>query len=388
MKRRSITTLRFVLFTACVIGVGAPSAIAQPQYSITDLGVLPGHDTSIGTRITESGAVLADSLLYEGPLPPQRAFVWQDGVRTDLGLLPGFANLKGAAVNEAGKVVGWASSCLDCTRAIEWTSGVLTDLGTVGFDNSMALSVNAGGQVAGLAWSALAGSRAITAIGGVASALPLLAGGTQSIAHDLNDAGQIVGAANVANPQEFHVVVWQNGAITDLGTMGGLSAVGQFINTSGDIAGRLYVQSGLGFRQHAFVYRDGIATDLGTFGGQNSHAAGLNEAGDVIVRTTSGVSAIAYADGTAVQLGSFGGNTTVYGLNEAGDAVGSSATSTGAPRAFLYTDGAFLDLTTLIPSGSGWSFLSGATGINDAGQITGWGVINGEAHAFRLDPLP
>jgi probable HAF family extracellular repeat protein len=43
------------------------------------------------------------------------------------------------------------------------------------------------------------------------------------------------------------------------------------------------------------------------------------------------------------------------------------------------------DLNSLIPAGSGW-VLDGATAVNDAGQIAGYGTINGAAHAFLLTP--
>ena len=39
------------------------------------------------------------------------------------------------------------------------------------------------------------------------------------------------------------------------------------------------------------------------------------------------------------------------------------------------------DLNGLIPANSGW-FLSTANAINNAGQVTGQGTINGESHAF------
>ncbi|HEY3701676.1 MAG TPA: hypothetical protein VGL32_05420, partial [Acidimicrobiales bacterium] len=43
------------------------------------------------------------------------------------------------------------------------------------------------------------------------------------------------------------------------------------------------------------------------------------------------------------------------------------------------------DLNSLIPAGSGW-VLDQARAINDAGQIVGWGTINGHEHAFLLTP--
>jgi hypothetical protein len=45
-----------------------------------------------------------------------------------------------------------------------------------------------------------------------------------------------------------------------------------------------------------------------------------------------------------------------------------------------------LDLNTLLPGGSGWTLVSG-NAINDAGQITGYGINpSGAHHAFLLSP--
>jgi hypothetical protein len=44
------------------------------------------------------------------------------------------------------------------------------------------------------------------------------------------------------------------------------------------------------------------------------------------------------------------------------------------------------DLNTLIPRNSGWE-LTSAKSINDAGQIVGNGVINGQNHAFLATPI-
>jgi hypothetical protein len=45
------------------------------------------------------------------------------------------------------------------------------------------------------------------------------------------------------------------------------------------------------------------------------------------------------------------------------------------------------DLNSMIDPTLGW-MLTTANGINDAGQITGTGILNGEAHAVLLTPTP
>jgi probable HAF family extracellular repeat protein len=71
------------------------------------------------------------------------------------------------------------------------------------------------------------------------------------------------------------------------------------------------------------------------------------------------------------------------GINNNGQVVGFSGGS-----AFLYSGGAMIDLNTLIPTNSGWT-LEEATGINDSGQICGYGRNpSGQDDAFLLTPVP
>ena len=73
-------------------------------------------------------------------------------------------------------------------------------------------------------------------------------------------------------------------------------------------------------------------------------------------------------------------------INTAGLIVGGNSVSGSATRAFLWRNGVATDLNTLIPANSGWT-LNFASGINDRGQIVGWGVnFTGSIHAFLLTP--
>ncbi|MBA3832447.1 MAG: hypothetical protein H0X34_11265 [Chthoniobacterales bacterium] len=68
--------------------------------------------------------------------------------------------------------------------------------------------------------------------------------------------------------------------------------------------------------------------------------------------------------------------------------VGYGTTKANVYHAFISTNGARMkDLNKLIPAGSGW-ILAEANGINDSGQIAGYGIIQGQSHAFLLTPAP
>src|SRR5688500_4715224 len=62
--------------------------------------------------------------------------------------------------------------------------------------------------------------------------------------------------------------------ITPLPTSGAAA-----INNQGHVTGT-YLLAGGGF--HGFLYRDGALIDLGTLGGTNSSARGINDRGDVV----------------------------------------------------------------------------------------------------------
>src|SRR5215469_11911191 len=77
-------------------------------------------------------------------------------------------------------------------------------------------------------------------------------------------------------------------------------------------------------------------------------------------------------------------------LNDRGDVVGGSiqgSVATGSPRAFLWRHGKIRDLNTLVAKDSPL-FLLTAFGINDEGEIAGFGVqtSSGEIHGFLAMP--
>jgi hypothetical protein len=87
-------------------------------------------------------------------------------------------------------------------------------------------------------------------------------------------------------------------------------------------------------------------------------------------------------DAVRSQLGSY---SEAFGINNTDQIVGAFQ-SVVDPRAFLLQGGQLTDLNSVIPSDSGWTLLS-ATGINEQGQIVGYGIgPAGDLHRFLLTP--
>jgi probable HAF family extracellular repeat protein len=355
-KYRSVVRTILLLALVTYTGVRDAAAAAPPAYHVTDLGTL-GGTFSQGQDINASGQVTGES--YTTRDATYHAFLWTpttpngaSGALHDLGTLGGSYSV-GYGINASGQVTGGSDTTGDTPdHAFLWTpttpngaSGALHDLGTLG--------------------------------------------GTNSSGWDINASGQVTGGSDTTGDTSGHAFLY-DGAMNDLGTLGGSSSFGTGINASGQVAGASWMTGDA--KQHAFLY-DGTLHDLGTLGGNYSAAWDINAGGQVVGHSDLTVDGPAHAflyDGTMMHdLGTLDGTVSIgYGINASGQVVGNSLTSGGAYHAFLYTSGGgMVDLNSLIDPQSGWE-LDTAKAINDAGQITGIGLIGGQPHAFLLTPVP
>src|ERR1041385_1693176 len=93
----------------------------------------------------------------------------------------------------------------------------------------------------------------------------------------LNNAGELTGFFYVAFDHPPHVFAYNQGQLTDLGTLGGDMGQGNAINASGQIAGESQPLGSL--TSHAFFYDRTNLVDLGTLDGSSSRATAINDNG-------------------------------------------------------------------------------------------------------------
>jgi probable HAF family extracellular repeat protein len=201
---------------------------------------------------------------------------------------------------------------------------------------------------------------------------------TGTSAYGINEAGQIVGDLSVDGGQRGFV--WSNGALVQIGTLGGVDSHGQAINRHGQATGHASQANG---DMRAYSYAGGMLTPLSVQGSSTSYGMAINDSGQIagVYTDAALVRAFLQNGGTTVDLGTLGGDfASANGINNLGHVVGISALDDSTPwlaHAFLYANGVMTDLGTMAGAS-----LSEATAINDQGQIAGHGWVQGSHHAF------
>ena len=150
MKRQIVATMVAVV----VVGLSGvnKNAWGAVEYTVTDLGTLPGGSESYAFGINNNGQVVGEAETASGV---QHAFLYSNGTMTDLNnLIPTPYNYESAAtgINDSGQVVGSSVTTGNVNRAFLYSNGTMTDLGTLPAPfnyESVAGGINASGQVVG-----------------------------------------------------------------------------------------------------------------------------------------------------------------------------------------------------------------------------------------------
>lgn len=397
MQFRTAFALSFSL-----LALGAEQAAPQAaSYTVTDLGTLAGGNFSQATMNNNTGVITGVSTVADGS---QHAVLWVAGQPFDMAN-PGLGGINSYSlgITPAGRAAGVAeSSAVDPYN--ENFCGYFTGLNCLPFT-----------------WQTRTGMKA----------LPLL-GGNNGQAGPINTLGQIVGiaetgvvdpncpgtvAANGTGPQvlDFAPVIWDPGAsqpralkLPGNDTVGAglwINNHGQAVGTTGTCANSYPPPLCAG--PHAVFWdSDGSVHNIGNLGGTanpdsigvGNMAFAINDRGQVTggsaLPGNQTIHAFLWTQGAGMQdIGTVPGDPWSAGLaiNDTGDIVGASIDgnlATGSPRAAIWHNGTPADLNALVPADTSLYMLV-AFGINNAGQIVGFGVdLNtGEVHGFLATPI-
>lgn len=339
----STLLIAMVAFSPSLL-VGASGASPISEYAIEDLGTFMPE--SINERGEVVGNYSSGAALYR-----RGQFMYLKDI------IPsgsGWDNLQATGINGRGQIIGYGSFG-GLVSGFVYTNGTITDLGSYG------------GRFV-FPWA-------------------------------INNSGQMALILYPINSGLFRAGLYSHGVITDLTYSAGLVGLGdrivQAINERGDVVGYgLEHPGGIGSAGFA-VYSNGAPT---LFGYDNEHTSefhDINNKQQIVGSRGTGLyeferipHAFLYSEGSYTDLGTLGGLWSVaYAINERGWVVGHAETSAYVYHAFLYANRSLIDLNALIPDNSGWE-LQSAIDINNAGQIIGYGNINGETHGFVASPVP
>ena len=320
---KKLVSLLFVLISPLLV---AGSTRGQAQYTVTDLG-RGGGVMSAATGVNNSGQVVGVAVSSPGVY---QDFLYSGGSMQFLGTASsGTAEFPNCAINNAGQVMAGFTVAGGYVHALLYSSGSTLDIGTLGGTTTWACGMNNLGQIVGESKTSggyydsflysggtmhdLGIRNKATCIndlgeiavsmnnqaytlssGGSLQVLPSLSGGTPSAPSAINNQGQIVGYAQTAAGND-HAVVWQgNGAIQDLGTLGGIYVDSQAagVNNSGQVVGYSFTSSSAGQNLgavaggRAFLYSSGTMQNLNSLvagsGWTLLGATGINDKGQIV----------------------------------------------------------------------------------------------------------
>jgi uncharacterized membrane protein len=272
--------------------------------------------------------------------------------------------------SEAGRAAVWSKR--DGLREVETPSG---------FTHSEGIGLNDHGLAIGIAINRNTTQRQGLTFG---NGKVTLLTGMHSRPFAVNDSEEIVGESQVEGATTSAAVIWKGGKATPLGDC--CASVAYAINNRGTTIGNIYDKSG---KYRAFVWDE--AHGLKRIGPAEGFSAALaiNQAGEILLQQFPD-DIVLYRDGVLKRLALSDKRPAAHpkAMNGCDAIVGSYGPFGDADRAFLWSEAmGFRDLNEVIGEHKGW-VLQMATGINEQGEIVGWGEKNREDAGFLLVPKP
>jgi probable HAF family extracellular repeat protein len=348
MRRKTISSAFPLLLLALV-----STPLSAAEFRVIDMGTLGGGWYSDGQDLNANGQVTGSAHL-DNPAGGWflHAFRYDNPGMADLGALEDAANDSwGTGINDNGAVCGYSFTLDHKYIAFIHDGTGIQSIGDLGGGRSQPYAINNSNVIVGYSMptgSAIQHPFVWYPASGMIDLGTL--GGRYGWAHDVNDQNQVVGYAGDVN-DDIHAFLWTaDNGMSDLGTLpGGSQSIAYGIDEGGKVVGAATVNS---YEDHAFLWQPGAGmVDLGKLpGSEEAFAYDINNRGVIVGASTIRISLYVYRD-----------------------------------FAFIYRDGAMINLNDLIRAGSGWE-LNQANAINDRYQIAGTGRLNSDVRGFLLKP--
>jgi probable HAF family extracellular repeat protein len=312
-------------------------------------------------------------------------FLFESGAVTDIKTNLGYVIAQG--MNSAGDIVGYWYSYPD-DGAFVYIDGVFQalplsqTLPAGEFIVTSAVDINSSRQVVGFGYFPTEGiGRGFIWENGTLSLIPN--GPFENVGHGpINNAGQVAGAANFSNI-EGRAFLYSDGKTSDLGTVPGAEAIlPRFLSGTGITAGHAYMFPP-GGPLHAVRSKNGAMIDLGTLGGEDSLPNAINNAGYVVgdSQIANGQGRAFLHDGESMRnLGTLGGTfSSARDITDNGQIVGQTAKADATKVGFIYGFGtqSLHDLNSLVDPADPLKTkvrVQDASHVNEFGQIVASGL--------------
>jgi probable HAF family extracellular repeat protein len=260
---------KFLIALALLMVLFNPlSGQAAPLYSVSFL-----HDVDFApTGMNNAGQIVGFAGTGDGAI---HAVLYAGGVLADLGGMGG-TDSYATALNEAGAIVGVTLRASGEQHAFLYQDGAVRDLGA----GTAARGINTRGDVVGTLDTA-SGSSGFLYRAGILTALANPGTGRDGTAVGINDHGTVAGdATSGADAASRRPFLYQHGQMSELDMPNGHSIVGvSAINNAGQIAG---YSTGPDGAMHALLYQHGAMQDLGGLGDAHLDIHDLNEHGTLV----------------------------------------------------------------------------------------------------------
>lgn len=296
------TALILPLLNGCAAKPQAAKQV--PQYQITMLAIpaigINNHGEMFGAIL--SGKTHPSS--QQPDRETEHLAVWQSGKKRDLGMIDGTDWCQPNAINDRGEVVGVfgpyevrpGDTEPDEYHSFLWNGEKLLDIGTTG----EAVGINNNGQVVGeKTWPD--GQHGFLCAGGKMLEVKNPLSSEYSEVKAVNDKGQMVGVAAGPSSRKqiigtIHAMFWNNGIPYEmhLPQHSGFSIGGGpiAINNSGQVVinaddlDEPGAKSGLGVEVRCYIWQNGVVTDLGVLPGLSMSGIAINNRGQVVGNAT------------------------------------------------------------------------------------------------------